>query len=152
MTVINTSYSSIEEAWADSYLSPSLQKKPKKKRQDPICDLYNARDSAYDDTDIIAYANKFYDKSQFQKPMNREPPRKEITVGVEEPPSEEYEELPPPHAHPETRLYNAREDYENYEKTPNLDYFDIALYVISGIILIFMMEQFVKIGMLLSRS
>lgn len=164
MTVINTSYSSIEEAWADSYLSPSLQKKPKKKRQppqaDPICDLYNSRDLAYDDTDIVSYANKFYEKSQYQHPMmeQREMP-KTIHIDASEPDevpvSAPYQEEEMPTRPRERVYYDTKEGYddeEHYEtKSNNMDYFDIILYIISGILLIFMMEQFVRIGMLLSR-
>lgn len=42
------------------------------------------------------------------------------------------------------------EDFVN-EKSENSKYLDIILYMISGVILIFVMEQFVKIGLLLQQ-
>lgn len=64
MTVFNTSYSSIDEAFG--YLNPDLQKKSKKKNKDPLCELYNQKwqpdnlsNSLNDDVDLITYANEY---------------------------------------------------------------------------------------------
>jgi hypothetical protein len=46
------------------------------------------------------------------------------------------------------RYFNDDED-EPEQTTNNFAFIDLLLYVISGIILIFVMEQFVKIGLLL---
>lgn len=227
MTVYNTSYSSIDEAWGDSYLAPPLQKsKSKKKKQppasDPICELYDMGSNAYTENDIVSYANKFYekhDKSKYQIPrMNtREPGVKRVDFPVDDnddyayvdvpqmmndEPTDELKRLymnshsmfedqpapksasssslpapppePPSSSHvtevvevprediPSTRnslrnkiLYDTHEYYvgdddpDFYKKNANFNHFDVILYVISGIILIFMMEQFVKIGTML---
>lgn len=197
MTVINTSYSSIEEAWADNYLAPSLQKKQKKKKSsvqsDPICDLYEMGNNTYEESDIVSYANKFYDKhekAKFQKSRMHEreklpkvvdidvsdelgamdygPVReKKVQFSVEdeeeqtvskdeikrildESDDEEYIKTNPR----DKILYDTKEYYDDEEndfnqKNKSFSYFDIVLYIISGIILIFMMEQFVKIGVMM---
>lgn len=204
MTVFNTTYSTIEEAWADSYLSPSLQKKPKKKKSvenpmsDPICDLYEMGNNSYDDNDLVSYANKFYEKHEKAKYQNammsdREKLPKVVDIDVsddiaygapfnrdvlkqqhDDPPSKQsppnnyndrysarYEDIDDASDEykPEIRkrekvMYDTREYYgedddEFGKKNQSFNYFDIALYIISGIILIFMMDQFVKIGMLM---
>lgn len=207
MTVYNTSYSSIDEAWADSYLSPSLQKKQKKKKpppqSDPICDLYAMGSTHYTDPDIVSYANRYsemydrHEKASFQHPMmdtGREKLPKVVEIDASDDPLAEYgapvrDRAPPTskrveaqasqEARQERPLYEPEEDdedeyataappprrkdplrtsfFEEYEdddfnkKNGSFNYFDIVLYVISGIILIFMMEQFVKIGSLLAQ-
>lgn len=191
MTVTNTSYSTLEEAWADTYLSPSLQKKPKKKRSpespmsDPICDLYEmGNNNNYDDSDIVSYANKFYEKhekAKYQKPrmnereklpkvvdvdvsddiaygapFNRQtaPPQKQVSFIDDEGEEEDIERYIEPTRKREKVVYDTNEYYgeddEDFSKRDqSFNYFDIFLYIISGIILIFMMDQFVKIGMLM---
>jgi hypothetical protein len=53
--------------------------------------------------------------------------------------------------------YHPRQEYEPYHRYIDIEknevnYLDLALYVISGIILIFLLEQFVKLGELLARQ
>jgi hypothetical protein len=192
MTVTNTSYSTIEEAWADTYLSPSIQKKSKKKRSsdspmsDPICDLYEmGNNNNYDDSDIVSYANKFYEKhekAKYQKPrmhereklpkvvdidvsddiaygapfnrvLREEAPQKQVTFSDEDE-EDEIERYIQPSKKREKLMYDTNEYYgeddDNFNKRDqSFNYFDIFLYIISGIILIFMMDQFVKIGTLM---
>lgn len=250
MTVFNTSYSTIEEAWADSYLSPSLQKKQKKKKNvetsspmaDPICELYEmGNNNKYDDSDIVSYANKFYEKhekARYQNAMmnNREKLPKVVDVDVTDDiisgspynrdvkkqlaekmdrkdfpynyegryqdrynedskyQTSKYQDSKHDDNIRQRRHYDGNDDdnddnegynegykddytegdnesvdimprkrdkvqYDTREgygddddfgnKNRSFNYFDIILYIISGVILIFMMEQFVKIGMLM---
>jgi hypothetical protein len=229
MTVFNTSYSTIHEAWGDNYLSPSLQKKQKKKKihpqSDPICDLYENGNNSYNDTDIVSYANKFYEKyekGKYQKPrmLEREqqprivdfgdspvaPHNKDVVAQMKQMIDEEEEDITTYYdtysksekqaspqqlkvhatSNPENDNYHenyqddeeedgskrytekfanktsrdkilydtheyylGEEDPDFYKKNMHFNYFDVILYIISGIILIFMMEQFVKVGMLL---
>lgn len=197
MTVTNTSYSTLEEAWADTYLSPSLQKKSKKKRSpespmsDPICDLYEmGNNNNYDDSDIVSYANKFYEKhekAKYQKPrmnereklpkvvevdsgvsddiaygapFNRAPKNvtfnEDVEMDEEEDDNEKERDIEryiEPTRKRDKVMYDTNEYYGEEEEFKNRDqsfnYFDIFLYIISGVILIFMMDQFVKIGMLM---
>lgn len=189
MTVHHTSYASLDEIWANSYLSPEIQelekqKAPKPKRRDPLCDLY---EKGYVDDDIVSYA---YEKSRFQNPrmMDREPSNesKQSNYSKAKTKLEEDDEkssfIGPKNKIEEVRdkvdndnldyydseqqlskkskraekiiydtheYYLGEEDPDYYKRNSEFNYLDIMLYVISGIILIFMMEQFVKIGMLL---
>jgi len=92
MTVSNTAYCSIDEAWGD--LSNKPRNKKKKSPQDPMCDLYDAKiNSNYSDTDLVRFANEYYDsfdKSKYQRNMKtqsmayetleREPSPKNLTI------------------------------------------------------------------------
>lgn len=88
MTIYNTGYASIEEAWGSI-----TEKKKKKKQQDPICDLYEMKGSAnaYSDTDLMNYA---YDKSRSQRPVNNKPEVKSIVI----PPPKEDGDSPLPNS------------------------------------------------------
>lgn len=219
MTVFNTGYSSLEEAWGEPYLSPSLQQPKKKKKKqlpindspsDPICDLYAMGNNHYQDSDIISFANQFYDKHDkvmYQKPLmldrEKHPKTMEIRDGsvyaygaplssvvpessekerdevIEIPQSTEpdvvdpveqaytsdamYEEddeaaAPAPrNRYDNTKTietmkashdyYLSERDPDYYRKDTAFQWMDVMLYILSGIILIFMMEQFVKVGM-----
>lgn len=197
MTVINTAYSSIDEAWADSYLTPSLQKpksskKSKNNKQpalppmtDPICDLYEM--GGHDDADLVRFANSYYEtheKSKYQKPrmLEREPQPKVVEIDVpadlsfgspvraaKPPPpppqkteydddsDEEQDQEMEPSIKRQPIYYDSKEPYQDDDsdwtkKNREFNHFDLALYIISGIILIFMMEQFVKLGAMMRGS
>ena len=205
MTVIATSYSSIDEVWADSYLSPSLQKpKTSKKKnktsqqqlppmKDPICELYETGTHTLDDSDLVSFANKYFEshgngerydshnKSKYQIPRmeGRDEQPKVIDVDVHPPmiaAAPVRDNIQPPKRHntyddeaseyssdsEENYRYNAKKEpssshaiKESFEddmfgrKNSSFNQMDLILYIISGIILIFMMDQFVKIGQLL---
>lgn len=98
MTVMSTSYSTIDEAWGD--LTGSKQRKDPNRRKkhvaDPICELYESKaGQSFNDTDLVRYANEYNDKYRYQRttktpPMTyeeqpREPPVKQVTV--QKPPS-----------------------------------------------------------------
>jgi hypothetical protein len=204
MTVFNTNYSSIDEAFG--FLNPDLQQaKKKKKNKDPICELYNQRahQNTYTDTDLVMYANQFNaEKYQKQNVYGRETMPKYIDASDQEqqpqqqpqqrpmaPVRQEFEssydfqpsrmitaeeeerryqttpEVPVYHSQPETcknfdeeafmRMFEERYSSKFQNSSPatkSINYFDLILYIISGIILIFMMEQFVKIGMYMQQS
>ena len=78
MTVINTNYCTIDEAWGD--LGNGKKKdapKRKKALQDPICELYEAKaNTSYNETDLVRFANNYYDKydkSKYQRNMKVQP-------------------------------------------------------------------------------
>lgn len=75
MTVMNTGYATIEEAWGDM----SGRRKKKKTSQDPICDLYETKgsSSAYTETDLVNYA---YDKNRTQRTYNDRQETKKVVV------------------------------------------------------------------------
>lgn len=195
MTVYNTGYSTLEDAWGNSYLSPNLHKnkKPKKKTashppSDPICDLYEMGNSHYSENDLLSFANRYYEKhekAKYQKPMmsDMDAPREnsplyadipsqasrvEVEADEEERPTPQVprREIPEQDYAVEREMasakktadrdrmyFNTREYYtddSDFEsKNTHFNVYDIILYIISGIILIFMMEQFVKIGMMM---
>ena len=82
MTVMNTSYSTIEEAWGGDIAGRPTRKndqnKKKKPPADPICDLYESKisSSSYNETDLVKFANEYYDKfdkSKYQRNMKTQP-------------------------------------------------------------------------------
>jgi len=75
MTVFNTGYATIDEAWGDI----SGKKKKKKVTQDPVCDLYEMKgnSSSYSETDLVNYN---YDKSRYQRTYKDTPESKTIAT------------------------------------------------------------------------
>jgi len=152
MSPFSNNYSSLEEAWGlDNFPSgyPSTKKsnkKPKKNR-DPACELYELGGSpsrAYNDMDVMNVVA---------------PPSRAREV------PENFDESPAPPKPPSNPLPIDEDDDDmsefigyvdkkvDMQRTKAADvvlpYADIGLYLISGIILIFMMEQFIKIGMMM---
>lgn len=78
MTVFNTGYATIEEAWGDL-----TKKKKKKSNQDPICDLYESKGStsAYTETDLINYN---YDKSRYQRTVKDKPIKMHVDINKDQ--------------------------------------------------------------------
>lgn len=155
MTVTSTNYSSLEEVWGETF---SQKKKEKRKKVvDPICELYEmGNNNGYTENDLVSYANSYFDrhdKNVYQRPVNdtytRERPVKHVSVRSNGDIEDEKEfvdtiDTTPRMSHPSHTVNYDEEDY-----TPKFAFIDLLLYIVSGIILIFVMEQFVKIGMLL---
>lgn len=78
MTVFNTGYATIEEAWGDL-----TKKKKKKSQQDPICDLYESKGntSAYSEIDLINYN---YDKSKYQRTVRDKPVKVHVDINKDQ--------------------------------------------------------------------
>jgi hypothetical protein len=142
MTVINIQGSSLDEIWG-VYDSPptgssSSAKKRKSKRNnckvwrlDDIVDTYNSQ-SPYE-----LYERPKYSRTQF--PLHE-------TDGGDEPREEPEKEV-----HVEPSTHSIKEHYTellNESKKEKL-YIDLSLYVFSGVVLIFILEQFINIGMML---
>ncbi len=96
---MNTSYSTLEEAWGGDIAGRPTRKndqsKKKKPPTDPICDLYASKvsSSSYNETDLVKFANEYFDKfekSKYQRNMKtvplsyeeveREPSTKNLTI------------------------------------------------------------------------
>jgi hypothetical protein len=111
MTVFNTNYTSIDEAFG--FLNPELQqegvkKQPKKKNKDPLCELYNQRwqQTPYTDTDLVMYANQYNkNNNQIQNVRGRENKQKFIDIS-DHPTSQEY-----------TGQEHTRQEYTGQEHT-----------------------------------
>ncbi len=82
MTVMNTSYSTLEEAWGGDIAGRPTRKndqnRKKKPPTDPICDLYASKvsSSSYNETDLVKFANEYFDKfekSKYQRNMKTQP-------------------------------------------------------------------------------
>lgn len=157
MTVTSTNYSSLEEVWGETF-SHNKKKEKRKKVVDPICELYEmGNNNGYTENDLVSYANSYFDrhdKNLYQRPVNdtytRERPVKHVSVrsngDIDD--EKEFSDSTPPSP---PRMSNPTHtmNYDEDDFTPKFAFIDLLLYIVSGIILIFVMEQFVKIGMLL---
>jgi hypothetical protein len=129
MTVTSTSYSLLEEVWGEPFDKPIKKKKTVK-----FCDeRQSKRVQKFDDIMDTYYPNSSntyeeYNKSEFTRPNTREP--REVHV-------ENYAE---PSTSERTVGIKSMEDKEK-------QYLDMGMYVFSGVALIFIMEQFIQIGM-----
>lgn len=137
---------------------------------DPICELYEMGNyRGYNENDIISYANEYHDKL-FQKeftthkqnsPAQQYPSagRRHVDDNYEGEGEFDVEQRPKPEKivhEVETPRYRRKvyiDDDEREHTQPKehneFAFIDLLLYIVSGIILIFVMEQFVKIGILL---
>lgn len=173
MTVTNTSYSSLEEVWGESFGPSNKSKKEKKKKVvDPICELYEmGNNNGYTENDLVSFANSYYDKrksDEYNRTMNdsddvipRERDIRNVAVyknknmyDVTDHDDVDYTRHEPVHTNPKrleknNHAYNSFEDDDENEHRNGFAFIDLLLYIVSGIILIFVMEQFVKIGLLL---
>lgn len=135
--------------------------------------------TGYNDNDLVSYANNYfekYDKTPYNRTMNghvqikdtdeddvlpkREKPVRQVSFSddremydvsdADDVPivSEPKVKQSPKEQFFSSKYYHDDDDEPNNTST-NFAFIDLLLYVISGIILIFVMEQFVKIGLLL---
>lgn len=174
MTVRNTNYSSLEEVWGDTTsvertksAERSTKRKDKKDRRerqesvkivDPICELYEMGNyRGYTENDIVNYANEYHDR-YFEKGGTR--PNEKVVRNYDDDndmyqQTEDDEPRPPINKHtvrsiPKRKYVVDDEDIQPSSRQVNeFAFIDLLLYIISGVILIFVMEQFVKIGILL---
>ncbi len=159
MSSFSASYSSLDEVWG-SDLKPKKKSVPKKPTppqimpKDPFCELYDISNSskAYSENELMEYVNSAtagfdnYSKVEFSKSV---PPSRDDPV----PPQKIVPTKTPKHVDEDDDEddvldfmgYMEKKTNETINKA-NLPFADYGLYILSGIILIFMMEQFVKIG------
>jgi hypothetical protein len=110
---------------------------------------------------VNQHVNDQEDNDVLPKQYHRERPVRQVTISddretydvteVDDVPLEQEPKInkqQPKEQFYASRYYND-DDEEPDNKTTNFAFIDLLLYVISGIILIFVMEQFVKIGLLL---
>lgn len=173
-SLFSTNYSTLEDAWNMDLTGGAMNlKKTKKSKKsssssaqvkDPICDLYEqgaagaqyagSPNNAYSEEDLIEYVNNVhaapYNKNEFQKPM---PESRQENPQVVVDQSDKIADVPAAKDDQEDM-----HDFMNYlEKTTesskgnisNAALFDVGVYILSGVILIFILEQFVKIGMMM---
>jgi len=172
MSPFSNSYSSIEEAWGmDNFGAAPVKtkKKAKKAARDPICDLYELGASpnrAYNELDVMNVVNNPRSvPSQASAPsidmddmeMSQPPPSPPLRAPAPPPPQSRQ---PPPKPFDDDEDDDDMSEFIGYidkktssqrKEASNMVFpmADIGLYIISGILLIFMMEQFIKIGMMM---
>lgn len=171
MSPFSNSYSSLEEAWGmdnfpTGYPNPKKTKKQKKPR-DPICELYEMGSSpsrAYNELDVMNVVNQ-PSRMQSREPEladtievepQPEPPKRASVITK---PASQQRPQPQPQPFDEDEEDDMSEFIGYIDKKVHaqresaarviLPYADIGLYMISGVLLIFMMEQFIKIGMMM---
>ena len=160
--MFSTNYSTLEDAWNMDLTGGAMAvKKPKKSKKsvakDPICDLYEQGTAgyagspsvAYSEEDLIEYVNSTvaaapYNKNETQKPMPEY--RQEHPDVIVNGPQSEAHATGAEDAGDITDFMNYLDKTNTSQKLNNNTVMDIGVYILSGVILIFMMEQFVRIG------
>lgn len=134
----------LEDVWGDSMVM-ELPQQPRKndKKQSDVCEIY-AQSKKLDD--IMNYFEKkgdVYDKVPTSRTQETLPETEGTDRGDSVVTSRKAIDLPE-----ERRMvYEGFEQHQRRER----DYIDFALYVFSGVVLIFVMEQFIQIGINLQR-
>jgi hypothetical protein len=131
----------------DKYDKSQYQKPMMKNRERENPKMVDVRDGS-----VYAYGAPYAETIQLP---STSAPRPQENVETEEEVEIPQLRRPAPRQDPnvlrETQeFYMGEEDPDYYHKDSAFNMMDIILYILSGIILIFMMEQFVKIGMLLN--
>ena len=88
----NYAYAELSEVWGNDMTNKRNKKNKKVPQQDPICDLYESKQSsnAYSETELVNYA---YDKSRNQRTYKNVPERKSVDVYKDQ---DDYEAKPLP--------------------------------------------------------
>ena len=157
-SLFSTNYSTLEDAWSMDLTGGAMavKKTKKSKKQvakDPICELYEqgnagyagSPSAAFSEEDLIEYVNNAapYNKNDSQPAMpeyRQEHPQVVIGDSVQQ--TQEQED------------HHDIADFMGYldkttggsGKVSSSSVMDIGVYILSGVLLIFMMEQFVRIG------
>lgn len=157
--MFSNSYSSLEEAWGiDPTTKKTKSSKRSKTQRDPICELYelgvgSSPSRAYTEMDVmnaIGPATRPSASMMQQREPELDDPVDVIAPSVQKqakpapmPVSEDDDDMSEFIGYIDKRVSEQRKTAEQAV----LPYADVGLYMISGVILIFMMEQFIKIGM-----
>lgn len=134
----------LEEVWGDSMVT-ELPRQPKKstKKQTDVCELYAQSKKLDDIMDYFEKKGEAYDKVPTSRTQETLPETDGTDRGESVVSARSSIDLPE-----ERRLvYEGFEQHQRRER----DYLDFALYVFSGIVLIFVMEQFIQIGINMQR-
>jgi hypothetical protein len=151
MTVLKVVGSSLDDVWGQDVIKK--KKRPTKRNSDPLCDMYSDNPTRFDDIMNVYHpaSNETYDKANYSRTQNhlldtdaddRESDIRELTVGSEKTGKNTTEKFSQNSA-----LLDVIKRHGDKEK----QYIDLAMYVFSGIALIFILEQFVSIGIALSN-
>jgi hypothetical protein len=136
---------------------------------DPICELYEMGNyRGYNENDIINFANNYHDKylekdnnrahnKHFDDEDEQQDYHREYNREYNQDNDKEYEKGNTRNQPIQSKIlernvekqHKNRPVFEEDTKQNEFAFIDLLLYIVSGIILIFVMEQFVKIGLLL---
>jgi hypothetical protein len=180
MTVVNTNYSTLEEAWGTNFVNNKGSKKKKKFVQDPLCDLYakkslrmrkpysdDVEPSGVDDSMYGLFNKNFSSRNTTNQgsKMARTPQYKPVVVDGFDSDTHDAVAIDDDDAYLEKYLdedaaaaiestQNRRHTYaRSQEQARQLDaeldrdkLIDLGLYIASGILMIFTMEQVLQLG------
>ena len=158
MTVMNLNPSDLSEAYGESFTKSSKKKKSKRSG----CDATRKKPAQFDD--IISdfyhpslhgiYEKSRYSRNQHALPMTDSSDREEDDKYVNfdeddhdtsiKPQLENYQERTPVQNNLPSKLLSIHDEREKR-------YIDLSMYIFSGIALIFIMEQFINLGVALKQ-
>lgn len=147
MTVIGTSYSFLEEVWGEHQPKVKKERKNKSKSRRVIPED-DGVDSKYDDI-MDTYGSHYghYDKSEFSRTLH---PLPYTEASDREEDLEGYTDKDDILEKDKEKLAKLIEMFDSkHVVDKEKRYLDFGLYMFSGVALIFMMEQFLKIGITL---
>jgi hypothetical protein len=152
MTVVNIIGSNLEDVWGPDVTSSSKKKKKSRKDREATCNTYTRSPAYYDDIMDVYWPTEEepYNKSKYsrtQHPLSDTDAEERETEVHNVKVQQNFEK----------EHFTELKDYieRNKDKFGSLfddkekQYLDMAMYVFSGIALIFILEQFVSIGMVL---
>lgn len=148
MTVISISGSSLEEVWGEQQTKPKTKKKSSKSSNDSMC----KKPTNYDD--IMDYYHPsihgIYEKSRYSRRDDDKEKRYDEDVYVSAVEDEDISQKLPPRLREYYTERSGMQPHNVIDKEKQ--YLDLSMFVFSGIALIFILEQFVSIGMAIAKK
>jgi hypothetical protein len=163
MTVVTVIGSSLEDVWGQDF---SKKKKRSRRNGEPSCDTYSKTPTQFDDImDVYSYNdNEPYNKTKFSRTQkhlsdtdaeDRVLEDHIVSVDSKDPytKSKTKEFFSDPESINEFLVKNRDKllQYHNLGDNKEKQYLDLSMYIFSGIALIFILEQFVSIGIALGK-
>jgi hypothetical protein len=146
MTVTSIIGSSLDDVWGTEF---NKKKRKSKKTSDPFCKI----PSRYDDIMDVYYPNEEnyekFDKTNYSRTMH---PQEDTDAEERVTKDTHIKVKPPKETFSELKSYFEKHKLKLVPKDEKeKQYMDLALYIFSGIVLIFILEQFVNIGIVLGN-
>jgi hypothetical protein len=149
MTVVNTNYSYLEEAWPELD-KPKKTKTKKREQKEAQCDSFAKSMAKFDDImDVYAQPpnSEYYNKIPFSRTQDHLP-----ETDAEDRESVRHVQIPKVPKEVLDHYYEEPQiPKEIFVQSDDKIHLDFGMYLFSGVLLIFIMEQFVQIGLNMRR-
>jgi hypothetical protein len=156
MTVTSVIGSSLEDVWGTDFSNSKKKKKSKRTTTDTSsCDVYTKNPTQFDDImDVYSYTeDEPYNKIKYSRTQRH----LSDTDAEDRDADDEHIIIANPNTNPNSNNKKQKEKKELFselhkEEIKEKQYLDLSMYIFSGVALIFILEQFISIGIVLGSK